>query len=154
MQPCSLRLQSSSTPTESNRQHTDPTVLDLWTLTACMAVSILHRSASVRPSVGRSVSLSVCPQSVLRQNGWLDPDAVTWVVSGIGRGMGISDGGPRVSRKRAVSVIFRHLRPHSFEWAEWCIVRPEMYSTRVWKVDNISVRTRYCEKRRFIGFLM
>jgi len=35
---------------------------------------------------------------------------------------------------------------------EWCIVRQEMYSTHVWKVDNISVRTRYCWKRRFIGF--
>jgi len=30
---------------------------------------------------------------------------------------------------------------------------PEMYSTRVWKVNNISVRTRYCWKRRFISFL-
>ena len=33
-------------------------------------------------------------------------------------------------------------------------VRREMYSTRVWKVDNISLRTKYCWKRRFIGFLM
>ena len=42
---------------------------------------------------------------------------------------------------------------HWFEWAEWRIVRREMYSNRVQKVDIISVRTRYCWKRRFIGFL-
>jgi len=33
---------------------------------------------------------------------------------------------------------------HWFDWAEWRIVRQEMYSTRVWKVYSISVRTRYC----------
>jgi len=43
---------------------------------------------------------------------------------------------------------------HWFEWTEWPIVRREMYSTRAWKVDTISVQTRYCWKRRFIGFLM
>jgi len=42
---------------------------------------------------------------------------------------------------------------HWFEWAEWRIIRREMHSTRVWKGDIISVRTRYCWKRRFIGFL-
>jgi len=31
---------------------------------------------------------SVSPQSLLWQNGWLDPDAV-WEVSGVGRGMGV-----------------------------------------------------------------
>jgi len=43
--------------------------------------------------------------------------------------------------------------PYSFEWAEWRIVRREMYLTCVWKVDNISIWTRYCWKRRFIGLL-
>jgi len=47
-----------------------------------------------------------------------------------------------------------HTQSHWFEWAEWRVVRREMYSTRVWKVDTISVRTKYCWKRRFIGFLM
>jgi len=41
---------------------------------------------------------------------------------------------------------------HWFEWAEWHIVRREMYSTRVWKFDTFSVWTRYCWKHRFIGF--
>ena len=46
-----------------------------------------------RPSVGlcvcvcRSV-LSVCPESVLWQNSWLDPDAVG-MLSGVGQGMGV-----------------------------------------------------------------
>jgi len=30
---------------------------------------------------------------------------------------------------------------------------PEMYSTRAWKVENISIRTIYRWKRRYIGFL-
>jgi len=34
----------------------------------------------------------VRPESVLWQNGCTDPDAV-WVVSGVGRGMGVLDGG-------------------------------------------------------------
>jgi len=34
----------------------------------------------------------------------------------------------------------------------WRIVRRELYSTRVWKVDNISVRTRYCWKRCLLAF--
>jgi len=39
---------------------------------------------------------------------------------------------------------------HWFEWAKcW-----QMYSTRAWKVENISVRTIHRWKRRFIGFLM
>ena len=33
------------------------------------------------------------------------------------------------------------------------IVRREMYSTRVWKVDSISICTRYHWRRLFIGFL-
>jgi len=45
------------------------------------------------------------------------------------------------------------VRPHSFEWAEWCIVCRDMYLTRVWKVDSISVWTRYCWECHFIGFL-
>ena len=43
---------------------------------------------------------------------------------------------------------------HWFELAVWRIVRREMYSNRVWKVDIISVWTEYCWKRRFIGFLV
>jgi len=42
---------------------------------------------------------------------------------------------------------------HWYEWAEWRIVCWEMYLTRAWKVENISVRTIYRWKRRFIGFL-
>jgi len=38
-----------------------------------------------------------------------------------------------------LATIIWHLR-HSYEWAEWRIVRPKMYSTRVWKVDRISIR--------------
>ena len=34
------------------------------------------------------------------------------------------------------------------------IVCREKYTPRVWKVDNISVQTRYCWKCHFIGFLM
>jgi len=51
--------------------------------------------------------------------------------------------GPRAWGEGGVSEIFRHLRSHSFEWAEWRIVRPEMYSTRAWKVYYISVQTIY-----------
>ena len=40
------------------------------------------------------------------------------VVSGVGPGIDVLDGGQRASRGRAVSGIFRHLRPHRFEWAE------------------------------------
>ena len=42
---------------------------------------------------------------------------------------------------------------HSFEYAESHIVRWEMYSTCVWKVENISVRTIYRWNLCFIGFL-
>ena len=45
------------------------------------------------------------------------------------------------------------VRTHLNEWAEWRIVCQEMYSTRVRKVDNISVRTRFCWKCHFIAFL-
>ena len=47
---------------------------------------------SPTPSV--SVCLSVCPESVLWQNGRLHPDAV-WVVSGVFLAMGVLDGGDR-----------------------------------------------------------
>jgi len=40
---------------------------------------------------------------------------------------------------------------HSFEWAESRIVCREMYSTRAWKVENISVRTIYCWNLCFIS---
>jgi len=33
--------------------------------------------------------------------------------------------------------------PH---WFEWCIFRTEMYLTAAWKVDNISLQTKYCWK--------
>jgi len=47
---------------------------------------------SPSPSVGRSVCRSVCLESVLWQNGWLHPDAMG-IMSGVGRGMGVLDGG-------------------------------------------------------------
>jgi len=39
-------------------------------------VSTLGTGLSPRPSVSQSVGLSVCPESVLWQNGWVDADAV------------------------------------------------------------------------------
>jgi len=43
---------------------------------------------------------------------------------------------------------------HSFEGAEWHVVCWETYSTRAWKVENISIRTIYDWNLCFIGFLM
>ena len=40
------------------------------------------------------------------------------VVSGVGPGIDVLDGGPRVSRGRGCLGIFRYLCPHWFEWAE------------------------------------
>jgi len=58
------------------------------------------------------------------------------VVSGVGPGIDVLDGGPRASRGRGCTFWhgfwhFSHLRPYSFEWAEWRFVHREMYSTRV-----------------------
>ena len=39
-------------------------------------------------------------------------------VSGVGPGIDVLDGGPRAQGEGAVSGIFWHLCPHSFEWAE------------------------------------
>ena len=39
--------------------------------------SISGTGLSPRPSDGRSVCVSACPESVLWQNGWVDPDAVS-----------------------------------------------------------------------------
>jgi len=46
---------------------------------------------SPSPSVGLCVCLSVCPESVLWQNGWMDPDTI-WHGEEVGRGMGVLDG--------------------------------------------------------------
>ena len=43
----------------------------------------------------------MCLQSVLWQNGLLDPDAIR-MVSGVGRGMGVLDGGANHRREGAV----------------------------------------------------
>jgi len=40
------------------------------------------------------------------------------VVSGVGPGIGVLDGVHVPQWERAVSGIFQHLCPHSFEWAE------------------------------------
>jgi len=56
------------------------------------------------PCVGLSVSMYVCPESVLWQIGWLDPDAV-WVVSGVGRGMAVLDGVVFVEGEGAKAVL-------------------------------------------------
>jgi len=53
------------------------------------------------------------------------------VVSGVGPGIDLLHGVHMPQGEGAVSGIFRHLRPHSFEWAEWRIFRREMYSTCV-----------------------
>jgi len=47
------------------------------------------------------VCLPVCLQSVLWQNGWVDPDAIG-IVSGVGRGMGVLAGGRNRWREKAV----------------------------------------------------
>ena len=56
------------------------------------SVSAYLTDMSPSPSVGRSVCRSVCLKSVLWQNGWLHPDAMG-IMSGVGRGMGVLDGG-------------------------------------------------------------
>jgi len=55
-----------------------------------------------------------------------------WMLSGVGRGMGVLDGDPRAPRRRGSFGV---------------------YSTHAWKVNNISVRTIYRLNWRFIGFL-
>jgi len=40
------------------------------------------------------------------------------VTSGVGPGIDVLDGVHVTQGEGAVSGIFRHLRPHSFEWAE------------------------------------
>jgi len=47
------------------------------------------------------------------------------VLSGVGPGIDVLDGGPRASRGRGCFWHFRHLHPHSFESAEWRIVCPD-----------------------------
>jgi len=87
-------------------------------VTAIIAASLLSSERkrlyvtehSPGPSVGLSVCRSVGAQSVLWQNGWLDPDAV-WGGEWGGSRHWCTEWGPRVSRGRVVSGIFRHLRP-------------------------------------------
>jgi len=99
--------------------------------------------------------LSVCPQSILWQNGWMDPDAVwdgEWGHPGIHVCAHVPMGVHVPQGEGAVLGDYRHLRPHWFEWAEWRIIRTEMYSTCTRKVNNISIRTIHHWNLRFIGF--
>jgi len=105
---------------------------------------------NTRPTCLRSCNV-VFSSLTLQQNGWVDPDAVENGELGRSRD-GCIRWGPRAQGEAAVLGIFRHLHPHWFEWAEWRIFSTETYSTRTWKVDSISVRTRYRWNLRFIGF--
>jgi len=67
------------------------------------------------------------------------------VVSGVGEGIGVVDGGPCAQSEGEVLGVFRS------HWFEWYILT-EIYSTLMWKVDNISVRTIYHWNHLFVGF--
>jgi len=49
----------------------------------------------------------------------------------VGPGIDVLDGVHVPQGEGAVSGIFWHLCPNSFEWEEWRIICREMYSTRV-----------------------
>jgi len=84
--------------------------------------------AYVRACVHACVCWSVC---VSIQKVHCDKTAY-WIwmpfgmVSGIGRGMGVLDGGGDCQREGAVLGIFAHW----FEWRFYCMFKTEMYSTR------------------------
>ena len=65
------------------------------------SIGIIGIDLSPIPSISLSVSLSVCPESVLWQNGWLDLDAAL-VVIGVGQRMGVLDGVAIVEGKGVV----------------------------------------------------
>jgi len=76
--------------------------------------------------VGLSVCRSVCMESVLWQNDWVDPDAV-WMVIGFGRGMVVLDGdGYRRRGRGSFGVEFGAY--HCNQWGLCCVV--------VWKCMN------------------
>jgi len=52
------------------------TLLTRRSLSIQQSVSVIGIDLSPIPSVGLYVCLSVCPESVLWQNGWLDSDAI------------------------------------------------------------------------------
>jgi len=110
-------------------------------VSASLSINIVSVSAYLtdllpRSSVVLCVYRSVGLESVLWQNGWLDPDAVwdgEW-----GWGMGVLDRGPDSPVGPLVSVTY---------------FLTEMFSTRAWKVDSISIWTRCRRNLCFIGFL-
>jgi len=119
-------------------------------ISASLTINIIERKRSWNRPVAypmcRSVCLSVCLESVLWQNtkqligsgcriGW-------WVRRSRD---GLLDGGSRASRGREG---FRGFRPTGLNG----VFLTGMYSTRAWKVDNISVCTIYCWKCLFMGF--
>ena len=125
-----------------------------WSRDRCIRLGWL--SLKGRGSFGSEVEASHCNQLGTLLHSCVEvsePIELSFgVVSGVGPSIDVQMGLHIPQGEGAVSGIFRHLRPNLFEWAEWRIGRPEMYSTCVWKVD-ISTRTRYCWKRHFIGFL-
>jgi len=172
-----------------------PFVITCYHLAICLQYSsLISTSLSISigrlvdRSVGQSVSQSVAPQSVLSQNGWLDPDAIWdgewgrsrdgcirwgWLsskgkgsslvkfgashcnqwglccivvcepiellfgtVSGVTPGIHVLHGSPHASRGRSG---FWGLFPIG-QIVSMVYFVTEMYLTRAWKVDNISVR--------------
>jgi len=63
------------------------------------------------------------------------------MVSGVGPGIDVLDGGPRASRERAVSGIFSAFAPPICLNGRNDVLFGENISIRVGKVDNIFVRT-------------
>jgi len=97
---------------------------------------------SVSWSFCSSVCVSVCPKSVLWQNGWLDLESGCR----LGWWVGLVEGG---------CIRWRSTCPKEkgWFWVSMAYLFTEMYLTYVWwKVDNISICTIYRWNRQFIGF--
>ena len=99
-----------------------------------------------------SVCRSVCLWSVWKVYCGKTADWIRMpfgMVSGVGWGMGVLKDGPHAPRRRWFCGVLAAI---GFYWFQWHICWTEMYLTRAWKVDNISIRTIRHWNLCFIGF--